>query len=365
MAGNKYSKLLIDQSKIYSWITTWCEENLEGTFEIQYNDTTQRISYSIVNVDTIIKIDFIKAKGGALTIYPNVGKNTNISEMIAEYVYKRVTSNMGNVPFANGFSIKMDYESFNILIELLKEYDNISVDNYSKSNDEGKAAYELYKLKSTLGDTVVIKYYFNTKRVQVQGKPLYLFNEITSLICESGNSADDVVDAHIELCHLKVTRNELNNELLDLLGTDLYDFMTVTHRAMLNTSIVLSKIKVDGLDDYSYIIQQALRSYEGLTLKMMSNKGCILPKRKQIGEFFIRQNVNDDFKMKNIYCSGLNVVDKDLFEKMYNFFSSKRHPYMHSTDSDSTTTIIGTYEGAIERLEEIITNMKMCYSSYK
>lgn len=362
--ANKYSKLLFDSSKIYDWINQWCELNLEGESEIQKIETNQRISYTILNNDKEIKIDFIKAKGGALTIFPKVGKNVDVSELIAEDIYGRVHSALAKSPFANGFSIKMPYDDFRILIDLLNEYNDITLENYSKQDETGKPAYELYRFRSAFNDTVVIKYFNNTKRVQIQGKPLYLFNEITSLICQSEKNADSVVDAHIELCNLKLERSELNDELMGILGVDVYNFMTTTHRAMFNTSVILSKVKIEGLDDYSYILQQALRTYEGLTLKMLSAKGCVLPPKKQIGEFFTRLTANDDFTMKPTYSGSLDTHLVKIFEDMYNFYHSKRHPYMHSSDSDVTTTIIGTYEGALERLEEIIHNMKMNYSKY-
>ncbi len=362
--GSKYSKLVFDSSKIDNWINQWCELNLEGSFSIAKKDTAQRISYTILNGDKEIKLDFIKAKGGALTIFPGVGKNVDISERIAEDIYVRISSTLSKSPFANGFSIKMSYEDFSILVDLLKEYDDIILENYSKNDEPGKPMYELYRFKSALDDSVVVKYFNNTNRVQIQGKPLYLFNEIMSLICQSEKNAGSVVDAHIEICNLKVEQNTLNDELREILGVDVYNFMNVAHRAMLNTSLVLSKVRIDGLDDYSYIIQQALRTYEGFMLKMMSSKGCVLPPRKQIGEFFWRGSVNDPFRMKANYIGSLDSKYIDLFERMYNFFNSKRHPYMHSSDNDVTTTIIGTFDGAIDRLEEVIRNMKVSYSQY-
>lgn len=362
--ANKYSKLLFDSSKIEDWINQWCELNLVGEFDIRFQNTAQRISYTISNDGKEIKIDFIKANGGALTIFPAVGKNPDISELIAEDIYSRVSSELGKSPFSNGFSIKMSFDDFGILIDLLKEYDNISLENYSKQDESGKPRYELYRFKSDLNDTVVVKYFINTNRIQIQGKPLYLFNEITSLICQSEENADSVVDAHIELCNLKIERSELNDELMGIMGIDAYNFMTITHRAMLNTSIILSKVRIDGLDDYSYIFQQALRTYEGFMRKMMSAKGCTLPPKKQIGEFFTKLVDDVNFTMKLKYTSGLDADLINIFEKMYDFYHSNRHPYMHSSDNDATTSIVGTYETALEKLNEIIFNMKASYSKY-
>ncbi len=359
---DKYSKLVFDNSQIGEWIKYWCEKNLEGTFEIKVQDTPQRIAYTIINDTREIKIDFIKAKGGALTIYPKVGKEIETSELIAEDIYQRVCGNLTKSPFAHGISLKMDYEDFETLINFLKEYDDISIENYSKVDEPGKATYEQYRLKSVLKDSVVVKYYNNTNRLQIQGKPLYLFNEITSLICESEENASSVVDAHIELCSLNIKRDDLDEELKSILGVNVYNFMTVSHRAMISSSIVLSKVKIDGLDDYSYIIQQALRTYEGFALKMMAAKGCVLPSGKQIGEFFGRASKGDPFTMKSKYSSGLSASNISLFESMYNFCHSKRNPYMHSSDNDATTAVIETFEGAVERLEEIINSIKSSFS---
>lgn len=362
--ADKYSKLMFDSSLLDDWINQWCEMSLEGEFVINKKDSPQRISFSIVNNNNEIKIDFIKAKGGALTLFPGVGKNIDISEKIAANIYERITSSTAKSPFANGFSIKIPYDDFKILVDLLKEYDDIHLENYSKQDEIGKPNYELYRFKSDLKDTVTIKYFNNTGRIQIQGKPLYLFNEITSLICQKAENADTVVDAHIELCHLKVEKCDLDDELKSVLGIDVYNYMTITQRAMFNTSMVLSKLNVEGLEDYSYILQQALRTYEGFTLKMMAEKGCILPPRRQIGEFFQCSPSTGEYTMKPVYAGALDSAHISLFEEMYNFIHSKRHPYMHSSASDANTTIVGTYGNALEKLEEVIRSMKVCYSKY-
>lgn len=363
MAG-KYSKLLFDSSKISEWINIWCEHNLEGYFNIECTDSKQRIAYVIKNAGKEIRIDFIKANGGALTISPNVGKNQDVSELIAEYIFSRISSYIAKSPYANGFSMKMSEEDFRILIDFLSEYENITNESHFIQDEPGKPKYELYRFKSDLNDSVVVKYFNNTNRIQIQGKPLYLFNEITSLLCKAEHNAESVVDAHIELCNLNVSRSELDEELRAILGEDAYNYMTISHRAMLDSSIVLSKVRINGLDDYSYIIQQALRTYEGFILKMMDEKGCVLPPRKQIGEFFTRPTAVDSFTMKTKYSESLDKKYVDIFEKMYNFYHSKRHPHMHSSAFDATTTLVSSYDDALEKLNEIIRDIKVSYSNF-
>ena len=364
MAGNKYSKLSFDKSKIPSLINNWCEMNLDGDFEVNEKDSAQRISYSITNNSMEIKIDFIKAAGGALTIFPAVGKHQDISQLIAEDIYDHISPTLTKSPYANGFSIKMDYDDFNILVQLLEQYDNIHIVNTSFCNEPGKAHYELYKFKSDLLDSVTLKYFTGTNRLQLQGKPLYLFNEIVSIIGENEENAGALVDAHIEMCKVEVTPDELNDELESILGIDLYNYLTVSQKAFINSSIVLSKINISGLEDYSYVTSQALKAYEGFVKKVMASEGLVLTGKQQLGEFFMMNTSGVDYSMKNRYTSGLDVKKIDIFEQMYNYYNKNRHPYMHGSDSDSTVTVIGDFEKAIEILDDLIRTMKMQYSVY-
>ena len=365
MTRNKYSKLLLDKTKIPSTINNWCELNLEGDFCISQTNNKQQDLYSINNAGKEIKIAFFNAAGGAVTIYPNVGNNQEQSAMIADYIYENLASDLSKSPFANGFSIKMPKEDFETLLDFLNEYDDIDCINHSKTDTPGQAKYELYKYKSTQGDTVVLKYYSNTKRLQMQGKPLYLFNEVISLIGLDENKADAVVDAHIEMCKLSITKEELSDELTAILGTELYSFLTRTQRAFLNSSIVLSKVRIENLEDYSYMIIPALKAYEGFLLKLMEQDGIVLPPNKNmVGEFFCRPNKNVDFTLKSIYNVSLNQKKVDIFGKMYNYYFRNRHPYMHCTDDDVTTVVVGSFDKAMSILGGIINAFKSYYSEY-
>ena len=364
MADNKFSKLLFDRSKIPSMINNWCELNLEGDYKINHTDSSQRAMYSIITADKEIKIDFINAKGGAITIFPGVGKNQDASLMIAEYIYDNIAPELSKTPFSNGLSIKMSYDDFVTIINFLDEYDDIERVNYSKKDEVGKAKYELYKYKSVFDDTVVLKYYTNTKRLQIQGKPLYLFNEIISLIGLDEKKADAIVDAHIEMCNLDLTKEEIDGELLGILGEDLYSYLTITQRAFLNSSIVLSKIRVDNLEDYSYIVTPALKAYEGFLLKILRDEGVSLPKNNPVGAIFGRSDKNVDFKMNMSYTTGLSQKKIDIFEKMYNYYSRNRHPYMHCTESDVTTVVISSFDNATTTLNGVISAFKSHYCEY-
>lgn len=365
MAKSKFSKLLFDKTKIPSMINNWCELNLDGEYSISQNNNKQQDLYSITTNGEEIKISFINAAGGAITIYPGVGNNQDKSTMIAEYIYENIAPEITKSPFANGFSIKMPEEDLKTLLDFINEYDDIECTNYSKQDKPGQAKYELYKYKSSLGDTVVLKYYSNTSRLQIQGKPLYLFNEIVSLIGQQDDKADALVNAHIEMCNLNISKEEISDELSSILGAELYSFLTRTQRAFLNSSIVLSKVRVESLEDYSYMISPALKAYEGFLLKLMASEKIILPaKKKNVGEFFTRPDKKVEFTLKSEYNNNLEQKKVDIFEEMYNYYSRNRHPYMHCTDLDVTTSVVGSFDVATNLLDSIINDLKIHYAKF-
>lgn len=255
-------------------------------------------------------------------------------------------------------------EDFHTLIEFLEEYDDINCVNYSKSEMPGRAKYELFKYKSSLNDSVVLKYYPSTSRLQMQGKPLYLFNEILSLIGQKEDAAYAIVDEQIELCKIEITKDELNEELSSILGENLYNYLTITQKSFLSSSLVVSKMAVSGIEDYSYIVFPALKAYEGFCLKAMADAGLTIKSRQTLGEFFGRPDTTVDFSMKTKYTTTLERKKIVVFEKMYNFYFKSRHPYMHCTESDVTTVVCESYEKAKSSLDDVFKALISHYGEY-
>ena len=355
--GNKYSKLNIDKEKIFNWIELWCESELEGNAEISTTENNNRIMYTINNQGNIIKIDFIKCSGGLLTISPNVGVNVMISTKIADNIYERVKNVINESPFSNGFSIIIKRNDFDTVIELLKGMDSVSLLNHSTQLEPGKAQYHLYQFQGSARDTITIKYYLTTNRMQLQGKPLFLFNEVVSMVSESGVTLDDVVDAQLRYCSVNISNDDIYEEMKHLLGENAFAFLSTTQKAILSTALVLSKIEVD-MQDYSGIIQQAFRAFEGFIKKLMSMKGIECEGDKQLGSIFTRPNKLSPFEMKPEYSDMVDdQVQKD-FTAMYTFYYNKRHPYVHATARDFDTRIISQRKVADELFTEVLISIK-------
>ena len=359
MAKNKYSKLPIDVSKLYGWINLWCESEFgDDKYKIEKRDITQRIQYLIHANSMEIRLDFIKCTGGLLTITPNVGTQHALSVKLADSIYDRVKDINKDSPFSNGFSIKLSQEDYDSLLGLITGEEGNTVLNNDVQQEAGKANYILHRIQGPYGDTVVIKYYPNTKRMQFQGKPLALFNEIVSMLSEECDSPDDVVDAQLTYCDVKLNRDDIFEEMEAVLGNRLYSYLTKSLRAILSTAFIMSKISMN-LPDNSVIVQQALRAYEGFLKKLLRDQDIELTENELLGDVFGHRKADNTFYMHTESAAKVNDPNKErVLTAMYQFYYQHRHPYSHASADDFDTVIIEDRKVADELFNEVIQSMK-------
>lgn len=359
MAG-KYSRLCIDKEKLEDWISLWCEENLESSFEIKKEELNQRFRYTIICNCDQIKVDFIYCSQGLYTIQPKVGNNIPLSTQIADSIYERVCNVLSGSPFANGFSLIVSYDDFRVIIDLIQEIEGVILTNYSEQLNEGTAKYYLYRFSGPAGDRVTIKYFLNTNRLQLQGKPLWLFNEIVSMVTENGANERDVVDAHLRYCNVDLEIDDIYEEMEWVLGEKLFRYLSETQKAILSTAFILLKIEIP-MPDYSGMVQQALRAYEGFAKKIFAEKGLVCEEGKQLGAFFWRPDKVSAFEMIKEYADKIDDVSVGNLTAIYSYYFKKRHPYSHAGFCDFNTPIIQDRKKADELFYDIVNSMKSWY----
>lgn len=188
-------------------------------------------------------------------------------------------------------------------------------------------------------------------------------------MCNSKENAEAVVDEHIKICSLNINKNELNDEMESVLGTSLYNYLNITQKALLSSALVLSKVEINGLDEYSYIIIPALKAFDGFFAKQLTDAGVSLikinsdgvTKRRQFPEIFKVSTGGLDCEMHETYKTLIDARLVSIFQEMYNYYRKNRNPYMHATENDATTSIVGNYQEAIDRLNEIFNTIKTFY----
>lgn len=364
--ANKYSKLSIDLTKLDSWIRIWCEENLDASFTITKRDIKEQIQYTIVDEKGQIKLVFFKCNGGLLTIQWKVGTRQSESEQLVESIYRRVSDVLAKSPYANGFSISLSEDEFHAVIGLLQDEDEVKTVHEEYVKKERQATYYIYQLMGIKKDRVTIKYFPNTKRMQVQGKPLKLFNDIVALVAENHDNMDDVVESQIEYCRLPITKDEIYEEMDSVLGHRLYVFLGDKNRAIISSSFIHFKIiTCVEMTDYSCLVFPAWRALEGFAKRLFTEKGlkCIGqedPADNKLGRFFGKDS---DSKLHYMYSEFSQYLDEDtekVLTELYRYYYRERHQYAHSSGDDFQTAIISDKNVAYEKFTEVIKLMQSC-----
>lgn len=363
MGNDKYKNLLIDNEKIIPWIRFWCEENLTEEFSISRKKLNGYDRYLVKTSNEEIMIDFFNKDGGLKTIRHTVGTQREKSEKIAESIYNRVKDVLKNSPFSNGFSIKMEHGDFEVFISLVNDIDGVAQIRKENVDTEGKAKYELYRFRGAERDEVTIKYYLGTSRMQMQGKPLVLFNDMLAILCEEASDKDEVVDAHIQYCNVDLRLEDVDEELRNVLGEGLYKFLNKSLRATLSTSLILYKVEVT-LPDYSAIVFPAYRALEGFLKKVFTQNYLDVDSVRDINEFFDFPTIGVP-QMKEEYVDIVGEDKSDTLTDMYKFYRKNRHPIAHSSFKEEKVMIIQDRKIANEKLYEVVEKMKKWYDWHK
>ena len=365
MSDNKFSKLQIDINRMQELIKFWCEQNLNAVSDIKKVDKNGRISFVIEDSEGNIQIDFIECAGKRYTIFPKVGKRQNESLGIAEYIIECINNSASaKTDMGNGFSIITSQGVFNDVIELLTSSDEAECIETKRFNEEHKAVYTQYKFRSKFGDQIVIKYFDKTNRLQIQGKPLYLFEIVQDILISDTDTAEGLVDANIKYYSVDMKKDDLYADMEEKLGTGLYNFLTVSLRAILSPAFLFYKIEME-LDNYSCLCQPALQALEGYCFKLLVSCG-VIHNNERLGDYFAfdyehnRHFLNDD--TAKIVNDESKIKSLNMLYALYN---SKRHPYSHSTERNYDTSIIKDREVADSIFREIISAMKASYEFWK
>lgn len=358
MTRNKFSKLMLNIDDMPKLIKLWCESNLEGAFSIEQKDITQRCQFFIHNNGKKIELDFIKCSGGLFTIMYKVGSDPVTSELIAEYIFSQISNPLKDSPYANGFSTKMSEEEFEAVIGLLTS-DGNSIENTSEISEPGKSRSKIIRIKGIRGDRVTLTYYYNTNRLQVQGRPHYLFQDILSLVAESIEDTDALVDNHLEMCKLSIKKDDIYEEMKSVLGEDIFNYLPSTHKAILASSFIQFKVNVP-FPDYSCLIFPAYRAYEGFIRKVFKKHGLDCVGVEGFKEYFYTKD--NSIIMSPMYADALSNDVAEQLRSLYVFYNKNRHPYGHASGDDFQTAIITDRNVAYSKFMEVINYIKKGYT---
>lgn len=241
--GNEYSKLYFDISKADEWVKFWSESKFGTNFQLTTEIKTKRKSYILLADGKEIKLDFIEASGGKYTVSYKLGNNQDLSKELADYIVACINNSVPANTNMNGFSILTRREVFDDIVDLLNSDDSIEKFENKEFHEVGKAQYSQFRFWSKLGDHITIKYFETSKRLQIQGKPGYLFCMMQDILLKDDDTVEGIVDANIKFYSVNVDSEDIYEDMKEKLGIDLYEYLTKSLRALLSSAFVFIEWK--------------------------------------------------------------------------------------------------------------------------
>lgn len=349
--GNFLNELHLDRSKIKEKIIEYCNEEFTTyvTTEIEnIKDTQYRCTINGDNKEIVI--DFYYKLDGRTTIKPT-GKNYEDSFKIA----LNLKLNLCNVDIGGAsYSIKIvEDEVVSLLIEYLLELNGVT-----KLNEDKTDIYKLFRFKGILGDKIVIKH-FNNKRLQIQGKPLHLYQEITCFLAEYF-PFEEIIKSQSEFFNVSITREEIQEELDNLLPNS-KNFLGERLKSILSPALAYKQIDI-FLPDYSGFVFPVLRALEGYIKLLFLNNNIKIKKKNGFDEhiFF------DDYKyfLRPETKALIDCNDTCLaIERSFNYFNQHRNQLFHADGIDANIRLVETKKEAVRIINNTFAIIEETYNS--
>ncbi|MCY7431769.1 type II toxin-antitoxin system RnlA family toxin [Bacillus safensis] len=293
-------------------------------------------------------LDFYFNGDGTTTIQPMVGpaQHQSINVQIAAAILGFLNFNNQDAK-GRSYSVQpLERDDFELVIEYL---DSLEGNKQLEKIINETNKYTMYKYRSRIGDKMTLIYYDN-KRLQIQGKPAYLYQEVTSLLSQYF-PFDEVVKKQGEFFSVDLNPVEIRQEMEEQLP-DVYADLDDTLKKILSASFALQQIDIE-LEDYSCFAFPALRVLEGYLKGILLKKGIIVGK-SGFSDFFDKLHnkyvLNSDKRAK-IGCS----VTASCVENLYNYYNRQRHGLFHAEAVASGTRILATRDSAEKIIADVVS----------
>lgn len=343
--------LNLDRTKIKEQILEYCKETFTtySVSDIEHlNNTLHRCN--IIGNDKSIIVDFYFKGNGTTTIRP-IGGNLDDSFKIGLYLKTNLCHI--DVPGSSYSIPNLDVETRSLLIEYLNTLPGVF-----KITEDETDTYILFKFKSDHGDKLVLKHYKN-KRLQIQGKPLYLYQEVTCFLAEF-YPFEDIVTAQAEFFSVSITKDELQEEFNSMLPNS-SEFLGERLKAILAPALAYKQIDIT-LPDYSGFVFPVLRALEGYIKLLFQGKRINIRKRNGFdehtflhdGKFYLRQETQDKINC-TMTCRAI--------ERAFNYFQQHRNELFHADSIDANIRLVETKQEAVRIINKTFEIIEETYNT--
>lgn len=344
---NIFKGLTLDRDKLPEWIEEYAESKFETyeISEIKHIAATQH--RCTINGDyKEVQIDFYYADNGKTTLRP-IGKHFDVSFELATSILNKVEYK--NIDNSRSYSVHpLNSEDFLFLTEYLEDLEGIKKVGYDENEKNG---YTLYQYVGKIGDKITLKY-FQNKRLQIQGKPAFLYQEVACFLSPFF-PFDEVVKNQAEFYSVNIRPEEIRKEMKELLPSA-YNILGENLKKILAGSLALQKIDID-LEDYSSFVFPALKTLEGVIKEILLSNGVPDERVEKFGDLFGYNGIQRKYVYSNLNGAMINDgAVKVALGDLYTYYNRNRHRLFHVEAVDAATSIIETKQQADQIISKVL-----------
>lgn len=322
-----FKDLLLNRDLIEKDITLFVNENYSNGKVTREEKSKTMVRFNIYSDEKKYFIDLYFNNKGGSTINISNGKETEEKTKLANYIkanQKSITTDKNEYNRSVLFK-KILFQDYIAFLELIKENTDLC-SSMQILKDDGKE--NIQKLQSTRQDSVTLTYNKNTKNLRVQGRPLYLFNELFSYFNELVD-VSGVVDNLVENYKFNITLGQIEEQYKHILKNS-YDKHTDKLKKSLYKSIFnlnLDKSEVTCTE----LTFEVLRALEGhIKLTFLRDYEIESPNKWGTLIMFKYCDETDTVNLKPEYKNIIKCDKKiNYYEKAYKHYVVYRHNIFH------------------------------------
>lgn len=289
---------------------------------------------------------------GTTTISTKQGKNQKLNERIAEEI--------------KSSCILDQRTSVEVYVHISKTDFNDAL-NYLTSECEAKiegnsvvSGGQQYKLIGKYKDKLIIKYFDKNESMQIQGKPLSLYNDLISILCEL-LPYEEAVKCQFSVLNINRDIDGVRNELQARIP-NAYSYLDDRLKAIITPSIAFKHVEME-LEDYSIYVMPLLRGLEGYLKQIFVTNKLDPIGKKGFGSYFCFNQITNQFSLVSSYSSAFGPIKSNQVVNIYSYYHQRRHQVFHVDETISTSTILTKSEAA-DILNEILDLMDSNYTVF-
>ncbi|OZS42487.1 type II toxin-antitoxin system RnlA family toxin [Photobacterium sanguinicancri] len=181
-------------------------------------------------------------------------------------------------------------------------------------------------------DTISINYYPSTCTLQIQGRALFCYRNITyllSILLDQGSLLAVIERKSVD--DKTILHEEIASEYIQRIIPNAYDRMDDTYKSLLISSYCV-KLAAPKLPEYSMLVYADLRVLEGVIKETLMEHGLFTSSDKlDIGYYFKFDNGTE---LKTEHTTNfLDSKSIDALEQCYHYYRRNRHSLFHMEEN--------------------------------